>query len=72
MLFHCRACIAIGILFLLSASGIFIRAIRSLVVEKHAVKVSAFAMCHLSARLMRQKGKLIDSEIVLDEKTNLS
>lgn len=33
-----RACIAIGILFLLSASGIFIRAIRSLVVEKHAVK----------------------------------
>lgn len=33
-----RACIAIAILFVLSASGIFVRAIRSLVVEKHAIR----------------------------------
>ncbi|KAJ7389043.1 hypothetical protein OS493_034178 [Desmophyllum pertusum] len=33
-----RACIAIGVFFILSATGIFIRALRSLVVEKHPVK----------------------------------
>ena len=38
--FYCRACIAIATLFVLSASGIFIRAIRSLVVEKHPIRVS--------------------------------
>ena len=42
--FYYRACIAIAILFVLSASGIFIRAIRSLVVEKHAIRVSNLKM----------------------------
>lgn len=35
-----RACIAIGVLFILSATGIFIRALRSLVVEKHPIRFS--------------------------------
>lgn len=33
-----RACIAIGVLFVLSGTGIFIRAVRSLVVEKHPLR----------------------------------
>ena len=42
-LFLFRACIAIGVLFILSATGIFIRALRSLVVEKHPIRVWRFS-----------------------------
>lgn len=47
-----RACIAIATLFVLSATGIFIRAIRSLVVEKHPIRftgIEAISIVSLGA-----------------------
>lgn len=59
-MFSCyyRACIAIAILFILSASGIFIRTIRSLVVEKHATKVSNSLSLTCNISLKRRKKHL--------------
>ena len=41
-----RACIVIATLFIVSATGIFIRALRSLVVERHPIRVRRFSFFH--------------------------
>lgn len=46
LFFRFRACIAIAVLFILSATGIFVRALRSLVVERHPIRVWRFSSSH--------------------------